>query len=95
MNNYLAECVYYCVISKRGCHPFQPQRTRYPTMSTRTYAGHVIGHRQLDVRHWIGGHGYVYTPMVELWNPAHPERRIVLTQHEFIAITSPATAQAA
>ena len=64
-------------------------------MSARTYQGHTIGYRQLEVRHWIGGRGYVYISMVELWNPANPQHRIVLTQDTFHALTSPAIARAA
>ena len=59
-------------------------------MSKRTYQGHAIGHRHIEVRHWIGGTGHVYTPMVELWNPANPQRRIVLAPEHFHALTSPA-----
>ncbi len=61
----------------------------------RTYEGRNIGYRAICQRYWIGGRGYVYTSIVELWNPANPARRIVLTQGEFYAITSPAISLAA
>ena len=61
----------------------------------RQYQGHTVAYRNIEVRYWIGGRGYVYTPMIELWNPAHPEHRIVLTPDIFDALTMPAARLAA
>ncbi len=61
----------------------------------RTYEGHTVAYRAICQRYWIGGRGYVYTPMFEIWNPVHPERRIVLTPDVFDALTAPAARLAA
>ena len=64
-------------------------------MSTRLYKGQAIGHQQITVNYWIGGIGYAPTPMMKVWNPANPDRWIVLTPEHFNALTSPATRVAA
>ena len=64
-------------------------------MSLRIYQGRFIGHRHVNVRHWIGGRGYVEVPMIEVWNPAHPEHRTVVTPEVFYTLTAPVTRLAA
>ena len=64
-------------------------------MTTRTYNARPISHEEILVPFYVGGTGYVNTPMVKVWNPANPDRWIVLTPEDFDAITAPAIAQAA
>ena len=61
----------------------------------RQYQGHPVAYRQIEVRHWIGGRGYVEIPMVEVWNPASAQHRIVITPEHFHALTTPAARIAA
>lgn len=64
-------------------------------MTRRTYNARPISHQNINVLFWIGGTGYVNTPMVKVWSPPNPDRWIVLTLEDFDAITMPAIAQAA
>ena len=66
-----------------------------PNHPLRHYNGHSIAYRQIEVRHWIGGHGYVETMMVEVWNPVHLQHRAVITPDAFDALTTPAARLAA
>ena len=63
--------------------------------SKRIYQDHEVNYREIEVRHHVGGRGYVETTVIEVWNPARPDHRAVLAPEEFYAITDPITTKAA
>lgn len=61
-----------------------------PYETRRRYNGFAIAHEEIIVSYWIGGIGYVPTPMIRCWNPANPAGWIVHTKETFEAITTAA-----
>ena len=57
--------------------------------SPRFYHGQPIGYTPIQVRHWVGGKGYIYVEMYRVWNPANPKKTEVFTSQEFDHLFAP------